>query len=81
MQRKNRGFSIEAAARALQANVSRAGPAAGAGYTLIGSIILLGGAGYMLDGWLDTAPWLLLTGLGLGIVVGFYELVRMTRPR
>ena len=81
MQRKDPGFSIVAAARALQANVSHAGPAAGAGYTLVGAIILLGGAGYLLDGWLGTAPWLLCAGLGLGIVVGFYELVRMTRPR
>ncbi len=81
MQKKEPGFSLAAAARVLQANVVGAGPAAGAGYTLIGSVILLGGAGYLLDGWLDTAPWLLLVGLGLGIIVGFYELVKMTRPR
>ena len=37
MQRKDPGFSVVAAARALQANVSHAGPAAGAGYTLVGA--------------------------------------------
>jgi len=43
-------------------------------YTLIGAIIVLGGLGYLADRWLGTEPWLLLGGLLLGIVVGFYEL-------
>jgi F0F1-type ATP synthase assembly protein I len=81
MQKKDRGFSVSAAMHSLQANISHAGPAAGAGYTLIGAIILLGGGGYALDEWLDTAPWLLFVGLGSGIVVGFYELVRITQRR
>jgi F0F1-type ATP synthase assembly protein I len=60
----------------LQENVRRAGPAAGASYTLIGAIILLGGIGYALDAWRGTTPWFLLGGLLLGIVVGFYELAK-----
>jgi F0F1-type ATP synthase assembly protein I len=60
----------------LQENVRRAGPAAGASYTLIGAIILLGGIGYALDAWLGTTPWFLLGGLLFGIVVGFYELAK-----
>ena len=63
--------------REFQANASRAGAAASAGYGLIGAICLLGGLGYLADRWLNTAPWLLLTGLFLGIVVGFYELARV----
>jgi F0F1-type ATP synthase assembly protein I len=47
---------------------------AAASYTLIGAIIVLGGLGYFADTWFGTSPWLLLTGLLLGIVVGFYEL-------
>jgi F0F1-type ATP synthase assembly protein I len=62
--------------RYLQDNIRRAGPAAAAGYTLIGSIVLLGGAGYELDAWQGTSPWFLLGGLLLGIVVGFYELAK-----
>ena len=62
--------------RELQANASRAGAAASAGYGLIGAICLLGGLGYLADRWLNSAPWLLLTGLLLGIVVGFYELAK-----
>lgn len=68
--------SLARIARSFQANVQRAGPAAAASYTLIGAILLLGGLGYALDGWLGSRPWGLVTGLGLGIVVGFYELVK-----
>jgi F0F1-type ATP synthase assembly protein I len=60
----------------LQENVRRAGPAAGASYTLIGAIVLLGGIGYALDAWQGTTPWFLLAGLLLGLVVGFYELAK-----
>jgi ATP synthase protein I len=59
-----------------QDTVRRAGPAASAGYTLIGALLLLGGIGYGIDRWLGTSPWGLLAGLILGIVVGFYELAR-----
>ena len=45
-----------------------------AGYSLIGAILLLGGIGYALDARLGTAPWLLLAGLLLGLIVGFYQL-------
>ena len=57
----------------LQDNIRRAGPAATASYTLVGSILLLGGGGALLDRWQDSAPWGLLVGLLLGLVVGFYE--------
>ena len=60
----------------LQDNIRRAGPAATASYTLIGSILLLGGGGALLDRWQDSAPWGLLVGLLLGLVVGFYELAK-----
>jgi ATP synthase protein I len=61
---------------AFQDAIQRAGPAAAAGYTLIGALLLLGGLGYALDRWLGTAPWCLVGGLILGIIVGFYELAR-----
>ena len=55
---------------------ARSGPAAAAGYTLIGGIVLLGGIGYALDEWRGTSPWFLLGGLILGLIVGFYELAK-----
>ena len=61
--------------------IRSAGPAAAASYTLIGAVIGLGLAGWALDRWLHTSPWLLLGGLLLGMVVGFYELIKSTRSR
>jgi len=57
-------------------NVRTPESAAMASYTLIGAIILLGGIGFGLDQWLGTTPWLLLGGLLLGLIVGFYELAK-----
>ena len=34
-----------------------------------------------LDEWRGTSPWFLLGGLALGIVVGFYELVKTVRRK
>ena len=65
----------------LQENIRSAGPAATASYSLLGAILLLGGAGHLLDRWQETEPWGLLAGLLLGLVVGFYELAKvMWRP-
>ena len=62
--------------RALQNNVEQAGPAAGAGYTLIGAILLFGAIGYAIDSWRGSSPAFLVGGLLLGIVVGMYELAK-----
>jgi F0F1-type ATP synthase assembly protein I len=69
-------------AKSLQENVAKSGAAAGASYTLIGAIVLLGGLGYAVDRWRGTSPWFLLTGLILGLIVGFYELAKSVfKPR
>jgi F0F1-type ATP synthase assembly protein I len=76
MAKSKRAFSLENNAKSLQENVSSSGGVAAASYTLIGGIILLGGIGYLVDSWRGTSPWFLLTGLILGVVVGFWELVK-----
>lgn len=81
MARRPGKFSLSRAAQSLQENVSRSGPVAGASYTLVGAILLLGGIGYALDLWLDASPWFLISGLSLGIIVGFYELVKTVYRR
>jgi len=70
------GF-LSRSSRRLQEVVEQAGPAAGASYTLIGAIIVLGGIGYAIDAWRGTSPWFLLGGLLLGLIVGFYELAKI----
>ena len=62
--------------RYMQENIRRAGPAAAASYTLIGSILLLGGGGAVIDRSPDSAPWGLFVGLLLGVVVGLYEVAK-----
>ncbi len=48
----------------------------------VGTVItsnVIGGvfAGYLLDRWLDTRPWLVITGLILGAVSAFIGLFRI----
>ena len=68
--------------KSLQQSVREAGPAAAASYTLVGSILTLGGLGYLLDKWRGGASntWL-ISGLMLGIVVGFYGLIKSVGKR
>jgi F0F1-type ATP synthase assembly protein I len=50
-------------------------------YGLIGAIVVFGGLGYLFDRLLNSSPWLLLSGLAAGMIIGFYSLVRFTRDR
>jgi F0F1-type ATP synthase assembly protein I len=73
---KDRLDDLRRATEQFQERAEQAGPAAGAGYALIGAIILLGGIGYAIDVWRGTSPGFLVGGLILGIVVGMYELAK-----
>ena len=70
--------SLERSTKALQENITRAAPAMAASYALIGAIFLFAAIGYAVDRWWGTSPWFLLGGLVLGVVVGFYELIKTT---
>jgi F0F1-type ATP synthase assembly protein I len=48
----------------------------GLGFDLAVPVALLGLGGHALDRWWGTAPWVMLAGLLLGMVVGFYNLWR-----
>ena len=81
MEPKGKKTSYERSVKALQENVTRAAPAMAASYALVGAIILFGALGYALDRWRGTEPWFLLAGLVLGVVVGFYELIKATNRK
>jgi len=81
MAKKNRSFSYSRSAKSLQENAERAGSAAGAAYALVGGILVRGGIGYAVDKWRGTSPWGLIIGLLLGVIVGFYDLVKTTARR
>jgi len=77
----DRSRLLERSIKAMQRTAQRSGAAASASYTLIGSIILLGGLGYGYDRWQGTAPWGVFVGLMFGVVVGFYQLARSVWTR
>jgi ATP synthase protein I len=56
----------------------KSGIAYGAALTLFVSVASLCGVGWLVDRWLGTRPWLMVVGLILGAVAGFYEFVRLT---
>ena len=51
-----------------------------AAQTIAGGVIGLGLLGYVLDRTFDTAPYLLLAGLLIALIVGFYDLWRAMFP-
>ena len=81
MAKKDRRSSLARTSRSFEQSVSGSAQALGASYTLIGAVLLLGAIGYGVDRWRGTSPWFLLTGLILGVIVGFYELVKATSRR
>jgi F0F1-type ATP synthase assembly protein I len=81
MADEDKGRSLVDSLRMLQDTARRVGPAATASYSLIGAVLLLGGAGYLLDRWLGTAPWGLVGGLLFGVATGLYLLAKEVWPR
>ena len=49
----------------------------GAVLSLASAIVAFLLVGWLLDHWLKTGPWLLVAGIVLGAVVGFYQFIRM----
>lgn len=49
-------------------------------FTFAGAVALGGLAGYYLDRWLHTAPWLLILFGAFGFVGGIIEIARRFRP-
>ena len=56
----------------------KTGFAYAAGITLFASVAAFCGAGWFLDKWLGTQPWLLIIGIVLGSAVGLFQFVRLS---
>ena len=52
-----------------------------AGMMLVAPMLGLGAIGYVADRRLGTRPWLMLTGLILGMVGGFVNFISLALPR
>lgn len=56
----------------------KSGIAYGAALLLFSSVVSFCGVGWLLDRWLGTKPWLLVLGIVLGAIAGFYQFIRLT---
>tara|TARA_Y100000996_G_C22238741_1_gene526759 strand:- start:278 stop:550 length:273 start_codon:yes stop_codon:yes gene_type:complete len=59
--------------------LSQAGPAASASYSLIASILLFIFIGFYIDDRFETSPFGIIIGMVLGLVVGFYQMVKIAK--
>lgn len=55
----------------------KSGLAYAAALTLFFSIAVFLGIGWALDNRLGTKPWLLVAGIVVGSIIGFYQFVRL----
>ena len=56
----------------------KTGLAYAAGFSLFAAVVSGLLIGWLLDRWLGTRPWLLVTGIILGAAAGFYEFIKTT---
>ncbi|HEX3279680.1 MAG TPA: AtpZ/AtpI family protein [Pyrinomonadaceae bacterium] len=56
----------------------KSGLAYAAAFTLFACVASLTVVGWLADRWLGTKPWLLVAGVVLGAIAGFYQFVRLT---
>jgi ATP synthase protein I len=56
----------------------KSGLAYAAAFTLFACVAALTVVGWLADRWFGTKPWLLVAGIVLGAIAGFYQFVRLT---
>ena len=78
---ENNNHVMADANESMERNLTRNESTLFASYGLVGAILFFAAAGYLLDRWLDSSPWLLLGGLLTGVAVGFFGLLRAVRRR
>ena len=55
----------------------QSGPAAAASYGLIASILIFTYFGWIIDRKIDSSPFAILIGMLLGMIIGFYHLIKV----
>ena len=51
------------------------------GYGVIGAFIVFGVVGYLLDRWLNTAPWLFVLSVVVGAAIALYGVSRLLKDQ
>jgi hypothetical protein len=62
-----------------RASFREAGPYLGLGMQIAASMAFFVGAGYFLDSWLGTFPWLMVAGAFVGMAAVIIHLVRISK--
>ena len=70
------GIHIRKSLESFQKIIKQAGPAASASYGLVASILLFTFIGWYIDSNNDTSPFWVIVGIFIGILVGFYQLIK-----
>jgi F0F1-type ATP synthase assembly protein I len=68
--------SLVQSLKQFQRFVRKSGPSASAAYTLLASVLFLGGSGFYADYYFNSSPFFILIGLSLGLIIGFYGLAK-----
>ena len=81
MSKKDKGkgkvqIGIEENFKSFQNIAQQFGPAAAASYGLIASILIFTYLGWIIDKNIDSSPFALLIGMLLGMIIGFYHLIK-----
>ena len=63
--------------KSFQNIVKQSGPAAAASYGLIASILIFTYFGWLVDRKIDSSPFAILIGMLLGMIIGFYHLIKV----
>ena len=58
--------------------IRKSGLAYSAALALFGSVLFMLIIGWLLDSFLGTSPWLLIGGIVLGAIIGFYQFFKLT---
>lgn len=59
-----------------QETTRKSGIVYAAGLTIFFAVVSFMGVGWLLDRWLGTS-WIMIAGIVLGAIVGFYEFIRI----
>ncbi len=84
MSKKDKGkgkvqIGIEENFKSFQNIAQQSGPAAAASYGLIASILIFTYLGWIIDKNIDSSPFAILIGMLLGMIIGFYHLIKTIR--
>ena len=63
--------------KSFQNIAKQSGPAATASYGLIASILIFTYFGWIIDRKIDSSPFAILIGMLLGMIIGFYHLIKV----